>query len=84
MQPPVTVDAGMPASEAMAIAARTQADLLIVTGPEGVPVGYLTPEAILARAPGRGSADWNRPAGSSGLIQPGPGTLLEPVTASTI
>lgn len=80
MQPPVTVDASAPASEVMAAAARTQADLLVVTGPDGAAVGYLTPEAILARAPGSGDAIRTRPSSGAGLLLPAQHTLLEAVT----
>jgi CBS domain-containing protein len=80
MQPPVTVAASMPASEVMAVAARTQAGLLVVTSSDGEPTGYLTPEMILARAPGSSDDSQSRPASGSGLLLPGQHALPQAVT----
>jgi CBS domain-containing protein len=77
MQPPVTVPVDMPASAVMATAARSQAGLLVVTGPDGTPAGYLTPESLLTGMPGTVHDRESRPQSRSLLLPP---ELLEAVT----
>lgn len=68
MHPPVTVAADTPLPDVMTVAASDPAGLLVVTGEDGTPTGYLTHEALLARAP-LTKQDGNRqPATRSGLM----------------
>jgi len=69
MRPAVTVPAGTPTTDVMTAAAGSPAGLLLVTGPDGTPSGYLTRESLLAQPP----SNRERSAHStSGLLLPSP------------
>jgi CBS domain-containing protein len=80
MQPPTEIPAGMPLSEVMTAAASDTTGLLIITGEDGMPAGYLTHEALLARAPSAGEGGNSQPATRSGLMLPAEAGLLKALT----
>jgi CBS domain-containing protein len=71
MQPPTVVPGDMPLSEVMTAAASDVTGLLIVTGEDGTPAGYLTHETLLAHAPSSAkTGSTHQPATRSSLLLP--------------
>jgi CBS domain-containing protein len=75
-QKPALVTADTPVPDAMTAAADSNAGFLIVTGEDGIPVGYLTAETLLARTPGTSKATRTYPESRSGLVLPEKSSLL--------